>query len=234
LTLTLLLGCSSGTDDETDGAGGADTGGTSSGGTSTGGATSSGGSSDGSGGTSPVDTLDDVDWELGGLNADLPNVATDCRTTESFGCLHFSGEVNGESVSETCPSGGMASVETAFFCGPNAALQNGEVFEIRLTFGSLEPGRAFDIVAGASEHPIKFEWVSESFKTHSLSGYLLDATHDQEVRISGLHIETTKENGDVSERVTGTFAASWIPKADCSDNCVSIRIRGEFSSITKL
>ena len=43
LTLTLLLGCSSGTDDETDGAGGADTGGTSSGGASTGGATNSGG-----------------------------------------------------------------------------------------------------------------------------------------------------------------------------------------------
>ena|GEM_PF-6732342 len=99
---------------------------------------------------------------------------------------------------------------------------------------SLEPGRAFDIVAGASEHPIKFEWVSESFKTHSLSDYLLDPTHDREVRSSGLHIETTKENGDVSERVTGTFAASWIPKADCSDNCVSIRIRGEFGSITKL
>ena len=47
LTLTLLLGCSSGTDDETDGAGGADTGGTSSGGASTGGATSSGGSATG-------------------------------------------------------------------------------------------------------------------------------------------------------------------------------------------
>jgi len=237
-SLSLLVACGSPSRaDDADGGDDSSSGGTAGSSTDSDGSggAATGGAPDGStGGSAPADdTLDDVNWELGGLNADLPDVDADCRTSSSFGCLHFSGQIDGEPVSETCLTGGMASIENAFFCGPAAFLQNGKVFEIRLDFGDyLEPNQVFDVGGTATVHPIDFRWVTPWFATHAVSTYQIAETHDEELRLSGIQTELVKEDGDIRERVTGTFAATWTPKADCSGDCVNVRIRGEFSSVT--
>jgi hypothetical protein len=195
-----------------------------------------------SGGSAEPPTLDDVDFTLGGLNEDLSQPVDDCESYGIIGCISFRGEVNGTAIAGKCQdSGGISGVDfgnTAdepdrlqLVCSGANTLDPTQEFSLRLQVQDfLTPPTSVFSYDSAGEVPglVYFDWDATGFATHDIAMPIVSATHDEQLRVSGLNYPAQP---DGNQTLNGAFAVSWTPKQSCAD-CDLIRLWVRFHAYT--
>lgn len=194
-----------------------------------------------SGPNADTPTLGDVDLTLGGLNEDLATPINDCERYGVLGCISFQGEVNGTIIAGKCQdSGGISGVvfgntadepdQLNLNCSGGNTLDPTQEFSLQLQVQDfLTPPTSVFSYDSAGKEPglVLFDWDPTGFATHDFDVLLVSATHDEQLRVSGLNYPAPEGN----QTLNGAFAVTWTPKASCAD-CDLIRLWVRFHVYT--